>query len=129
MAYWSFEQRVSEDDVIHYGRKGMKWYQHIFGDKTSIIKKNKVHRKEKKEKNKTKYLINRNTRLKQLGVIAGATIALGAEHIKHYYGNSTSFSQYSDRQRNIMIGAAAITAILEGRKIYHIYSFRGQQGS
>lgn len=34
MSYWSFEQRVSDDDVIHYGRKGMKWGQNIFADDT-----------------------------------------------------------------------------------------------
>ena len=27
---------ISEEDYLaHYGRKGMKWYQHIFGDKKS----------------------------------------------------------------------------------------------
>lgn len=34
MAYWSFEQRVSENDVVHYGRKGMKWGKNIFADDT-----------------------------------------------------------------------------------------------
>lgn len=34
MSYWSFEQRVSEDDAVHYGRKGMKWGQNIFADDT-----------------------------------------------------------------------------------------------
>lgn len=23
---------IKEDELMHYGRKGMKWYQHIFGD-------------------------------------------------------------------------------------------------
>lgn len=30
MSYWSFEQRVSDDDAIHYGRLGMKWHQNIY---------------------------------------------------------------------------------------------------
>lgn len=38
MSYWSFEQRVSEDDALHYGVIGMKWgvrrYQNYDGTRT-----------------------------------------------------------------------------------------------
>lgn len=34
MKYWSIER--SSDYIEHYGRKGMKWYQHVYGsDKDS----------------------------------------------------------------------------------------------
>lgn len=29
-----FLENFKDDEVIHYGRKGMKWYQHIFGKET-----------------------------------------------------------------------------------------------
>lgn len=41
MSYWSFEQRVSEDDALHYGVLGMKWGQHIFGKEYVRKKANK----------------------------------------------------------------------------------------
>lgn len=41
MSYWSFEQRVSEDDALHYGRLGMKWGQHIYGTEHVRSKSNK----------------------------------------------------------------------------------------
>ena len=42
---------ISEEDYLaHYGRKGMKWYQHIYGDKYGY--KN-LNRKQKKQVNKT----------------------------------------------------------------------------
>lgn len=51
MAYWSFEHKVSKDDVVHYGRKGMKWGQNIFESEEEkqrgsvySTKSNKVHR-------------------------------------------------------------------------------------
>lgn len=28
-------QNLSDDELMHYGRKGMKWYQHIFGKEPS----------------------------------------------------------------------------------------------
>lgn len=30
MSYWSFDHQVSEDDALHYGRKGMKWNKSIY---------------------------------------------------------------------------------------------------
>lgn len=41
MSYWSFEQRVSDDDALHYGRLGMKWGQHIYGTEKVRSKANK----------------------------------------------------------------------------------------
>lgn len=38
---------VMKDYICHYGRKGMKWYQHIFGKADNV--KNPI---EKKKKNK-----------------------------------------------------------------------------
>lgn len=32
MSYDLFTPPPSYDDLMHYGRKGMKWYQHIFTD-------------------------------------------------------------------------------------------------
>lgn len=41
---------ISEEDYLsHYGRKGMKWYQHIYGDQTGI----KPVRKQRKLINKS----------------------------------------------------------------------------
>lgn len=41
MSYWSFDQQVSEDDALHYGRLGMKWGQHIYGTDQVRSKANK----------------------------------------------------------------------------------------
>lgn len=30
---WTYNYTGAPDELMHYGRKGMKWYQHIFGDK------------------------------------------------------------------------------------------------
>lgn len=45
MSYWSFEHKVSEDDIVHYGRKGMKWYQNIFTSDSAKARANKKMRK------------------------------------------------------------------------------------
>lgn len=56
MSYWSFEQRVSEDDALHYGVLGMKWGQHIFGKahvrETANKKLIKLDKKVQKSENK-----------------------------------------------------------------------------
>ena len=53
---------VSEEDyLVHYGRKGMKWYQHIFGDKNKSYSSSKLIRKNKideKTKDRIKQSIN-----------------------------------------------------------------------
>lgn len=41
MSYWSFDQQVSENDAVHYGRLGMKWGQHIYGTEHVRTKANK----------------------------------------------------------------------------------------
>ena len=28
--------QIQNDELLHYGRKGMRWYQHIFGRKSSV---------------------------------------------------------------------------------------------
>ena len=38
-----------EDYFAHYGRKGMKWYQHIFGERQSHAKYNKSRKEDYKE--------------------------------------------------------------------------------
>lgn len=37
-----------EDYLAHYGRKGMKWYQHIFGERQSNAKYNKSNKEDYK---------------------------------------------------------------------------------
>lgn len=124
MSYWSFEQRASDDDVVHYGRKGMKWYQNIFGDKSSSIKKKKSIKKIKTEES-----INRSTRWQQFGVLGASTIAIGAAHINYLFNTEVRRTQLNKQKRNIRMGAAAITAILEGKRIYQINNLKKQQGS
>lgn len=52
MSYWSFDQRVSEDDVVHYGVLGMKWGQHIYG--TDYVRKKANKKLVKLDKRVTK---------------------------------------------------------------------------
>lgn len=136
MSYWSFEQRVSEDDALHYERKGMKWYQNIFGDKSSYIKKNRTKYKEKESKKLIKKIrtkdsdsINRNIRYQRLGILAASTIAIGAAHINYLFNTEVRKMQLNRQKRNIMIGTAAINAILEGKRIYQINSLEKQRRS
>lgn len=44
------------DELYHYGRKGMKWYQHIFGDKSG---KNTTYSGRMSAKQRAKYAKNR----------------------------------------------------------------------
>lgn len=48
MSYWSFDQRTSEDDVIHAGRKGTKRGKNIFYGDAPSKNKNQIKNNKKK---------------------------------------------------------------------------------
>lgn len=44
------EDDFRPDELKHYGRKGMKWYQHIFGDKTKGLLKSRTKTETEEER-------------------------------------------------------------------------------
>ncbi len=55
---------INEDDYLaHYGRKGMKWYQHIYGEETPVNRKG--YRYAKKAAKISKYAAKRDKAFKK----------------------------------------------------------------
>lgn len=54
---------VSKGELMHYGRKGMKWGQHIFGKVQSANTKHKEKKAEKAEKKKAEEAADRQKRI------------------------------------------------------------------
>lgn len=73
MSYWSFDHRVSENDVVHYGRKRMKWGQHIFGRNDPQKQKTRLQKYKERELNKLDKKYNKKIRAERLSLQRGKT--------------------------------------------------------
>ena len=73
MSYWSFAHRVSENDVVHYGHKGMKWGQHIFGRNDPQKQKTRLQKYKERELNKLDKKYNKKIRAERLSLQRGKT--------------------------------------------------------
>ena len=82
-------QYESSDELYHYGRRGMKWGQHIFGRRNSPSSSSKSGSKKKKQSssnkgrvkqavNRGKDFVRRNKKPLLLAAVSSAAIASGA---------------------------------------------------
>lgn len=97
MSYWSFDYQISEDDVLHYGIKGMKWGVRRTPEQLGhISKSNRPYRKTSKK------LVDKGADLK-------------IELAKDIIGRTITKSQAVPRNQD-----SGETNIKSGDKVYHV---------
>jgi hypothetical protein len=57
---------LRNDELMHYGRKGMKWYQHVFTNAASVRSNHALKKAEKQAKKDTKETSKQHRRIKKM---------------------------------------------------------------